>query len=261
MRKSLLRFRVLSIIKFCGLLPDYFLIPAKNRARVKNKNSKTKIQIMNKLTKVKTLVLFRHTTKDGPNETVGPQGFDLAASQGAAQSNYIKLADAEDGMDGDWQSRLSKLFYGWQFQNLQTALGFCKGLGFVPTLMPVVSGLGDDALFSEIITDEFRAAVAGGLSNFAAIRQVHGHQQSVAWAEQCRLALITIFEAMADGQTGVGFFYGIPIVLAAWACGATEDEEHIWDHLGLMEALVFIADRENIPSLAGKIYVAKNGAA
>ena len=216
-------------------------------------------------TKIKVLHLRRHSIKDGPGQTIGVKGLELARGQGALVNlGFVqpKFPPASEPAGDEMalievqptQRRYGRLFCGPQVQNAQTALAFCQGLGYVPTVMPVV-GLGDDAMLKIIATPEFKQAVAGGLSFYAAIRQVHRNEDSMPWAELCRMALIAMFGDMAEGDIGIGFFYGIPIELAAWACGAGEDTTESWTGLREMEGLVFVWDQQATegPAVFGKI--------
>lgn len=209
---------------------------------------------------MKTLYLYRHPPKDGLNGTIGPKGLELAYEQGKLVNlGFSNSVDIVDGKSGVFNRprRFGKFFQGWQIQNAQAALEFFRGLGYVPKSMPIVFELGDDALFKQIITERFNSAVARGLSLFRAVRETHGDNQAMAWGELGRMALMKMFDTMADGEYGIGFFYGIPIMLAAWACGAEKGNVSGWDDLGEMEMFIFTCDEEGIPVLTRKVGVDK----
>lgn len=214
---------------------------------------------------MKKLHLLRHSIKDGPNGIIGPRGLKLARNQG----QLVNLGHIEpvrtvgEGPESvRRERRYGRLFLGPQIENAQTALAFCGGLGYTPELMPMVYGLGDELQFGEIITREFVRAVAGGLSSFEAIRQVHGDQKALDWGNRDLMALIEMFSVLEDDEIGAGFFHGIPIELAAWACGAPEEDRAIWTGLKETEGLVFVCDSrsEEIPYTAGKICLKKSRA-
>lgn len=216
-------------------------------------------------TKIKMLHLRRHSIKDGPDQTIGPKGLELAIREGKRVDlgtvpvvgppvqEQDEMALLDSGQTA--KRRYDKLFHGPQVQNAQTALAFCQGLGYVPRVMPIVNGLGNDNLFAEIITEEFKAAVQSGLSNFAAVRQVHCDIKVAAWADRGRMAVTRMFDEMGDGEIGAGFFYGIPIELAAWACGAGDDTVKEWTGLREAEGLIFVWDpgATATPAVFGKI--------
>lgn len=195
---------------------------------------------------MKILHLRRHSIKDGPNNTIGPKGLELAVKQG----KLVKV-----GYD--------KLFHGPLVRTAQTALAFCQGLGYTPFIMPVVSGLGDEALFAKMVTEEFRAAVKKGLSNFAAVQLVHDSEKIAAWTNQARLALMQMFDSMKDCEIGIGFFHSPTIELTALACSASDvaDAAEDWTRLRDLEGLVFVHDQETAtPFLVGKISVQPDAA-
>lgn len=207
---------------------------------------------------MKTLLLLRHAPKD-KNGEIGREGYQVAFDQGETEKDaHAKLADAAtNGERAKVQRKFTKLFFGPQKQNLQTARPYLEGLGYTPEIMPTVDGLGNDALFAQINTPEFKAAVAGGLPLFEALIKVHGDGQAMAWGELCRMALMKIFDTMDDGENAIGFFYGIPIMLAAYACDTKTSDVIGYDNLGEMEGLIFTTDDEGVPVLADKVGVGK----
>jgi hypothetical protein len=216
------------------------------------------------MTKIKVLHLRRHSNKDGSIQTIGFKGLELARSQGELVNLGLAPMVGQPTQEEDEMAllessqptkrRYDKLFHGHQIQNAQTALAFCQGLGYTPRVMPIV-WLGDDSTLKIIATPEFNQAVADGLTFYAAIRQVHKNENFMAWAEYCRMAVIAMFDAMKNREIGVGFFYGIPIELAAWACGADEEDQVIWTGHREMEGLVFVWDQQatDKPAVFGKI--------
>lgn len=221
-------------------------IPVINSRHSNNGVATKKQPTNNQNTDMKTLHLRRHSIKDGANNTIGTKGLQLAFEEGI----IAHLAG----------SRYKKLFHGQLIRTAQTALAFCQGFGYVPAVMPVMDGLGDDALFAEIANAGFKAAVASGLSNFAATRQVHGDEQASIWAHRGCGAVETMFFSMNDNEVGVGFFHSPTIELVAWHYGAEHSEIDGWDQLKDMEGLVFACDDSRIILVAGKISVKTNAA-
>lgn len=179
---------------------------------------------------MKTLILLRHSLKDGPNDTIGPKGLKLAWEQGLNAKEI----------------RPEVIFHGPLVRTAQTALAFCEGLGYVPRITPVIYGLGDSTLFAEIATPEFRTA-AKSTSFFRATLQTHGVEKTKIWAELGLQAVKSMFEQMDDDENklAIGFFHSPTIELAAWACGVEQSGIDDWDKFSEMEGLTFKCDTSN----------------
>jgi len=236
------------------------LTPAIN-PRHGNNDNKTKSQT-EKL-KMKTLYLIAPSILDGPMKTIGPKGRALALRR-AKTLNLGRIepepgAVAPDDLVADigQEHRFSRLFYAPLVSCLQTAMMFCDGLGYLPQVMPTIFGLGDEEMLKEIFTEEFKTAVANDLSELSASLKVHSIEQSAIWANSSQVALISMFNAMADGEIAVGFFPAIALVLAAWSYGTNERTRGVWSKLGPMEGLISVShdDRDCLPYVAGKIEV------
>jgi hypothetical protein len=186
---------------------------------------------------MKTLFLFRHTLNLAG--LVTREGFALAEAVG--QSIDLRVPPTDVGPDVMWiQPRIARIFHGMLLRTAQTAIAFCKGLGYVPTLMPAVSGLGDDAMFKEMANDAFRAAQKT-MSNLQALQASHPAKRYVEWAKEARVAVDSMFEQMSDDEIAVGIFHSPTIELAA----STLQNDLVpnpdgWDSLKEMDALVFV---------------------
>ena len=173
---------------------------------------------------MKTLVLRKHSIQDGPNGSLGPKGLELARQQ----ANLI--SDRGIGFE--------MLFYAPFIGEMQTALIFCEGLNYIPSTMPIVSGVGDVGLLKKIMTDDFRSAVANGKPSFMAIMQIHGESNLQEWSEQAHESILAMFSQLEHGESGIGFFPCPLIKLGGWSCGVKASIPN-WDKLGPMEGLVF----------------------
>jgi hypothetical protein len=172
----------------------------------------------------KKLILFAPSTLDGPDQTIGPKGLELARLKGLLM--------------GDRVIAFNRLFYGPFLETTQTALAFCEGLNNMPTSNPVRVGLGDKTLFVEISTPEFKLAATNGMSNFNAVKEIHGEAKAMIWAEVSKSSVLSMFDQLKHNEVGVGFFLSPMIELAAWCCGANSVPKG-WDRLGDMEGLIF----------------------
>ena len=186
---------------------------------------------------MKTLYLLRHTLNLGG--LVTHEGFALAEAQG--QSLDLRVPPTDVGPDVTWiNPRIARLFHGLLLRTAQPALAFCKGLGYVPTFMPAVSGLGDDAMFKEMANEAFRAAQKT-MSNLQALQASHPAERYVEWAKGSRAAVDSMFEQMGDDEIAVGFFHSPTIELAA----STLQNDLVplpdgWNNLKELDGLVFV---------------------
>ncbi|HPM08001.1 MAG TPA: hypothetical protein PLL60_04375, partial [Bacilli bacterium] len=98
---------------------------------------------------------------------------------------------------------------------------------------PIV-GLGDDAMFAEMVTPEMKQAIKEGKSNFDALFAAHGSDSLNTFITAGQQAIDQMFAAMKDGEVGVGVFHDPTIPLMGWAHGLQEVRS-----LDSMQAIVF----------------------
>ncbi len=166
---------------------------------------------------MKRLYYFRHSSKDGANNTLGPKGLALARKVGDW------LYDAEEELEFD------RVFHGTLVRTAQTALAFTAGYGAVGDIMPVVPEIGNDALFSQMVDPSQFRTLASAMGNFKALFQCHDSEVISSWIAEASLAVVNMFSAMEDGETGVAFGHSPMIELAlAKVLGTTElPEEYL----------------------------------
>jgi hypothetical protein len=150
---------------------------------------------------MKTLHLRRHSTKDGSQNTIGEKGLKLASIEGERADTTV----------------YTRVFHGPLVRTAQTALAFINGLNYGLAPMPVVFGLGSDALFAEMANEAWKVAVKGGARNFEALLVAHPINQVKIWAMDAKAAVEQMFAAMEDDETAIGFFHSPTIELAVWA--------------------------------------------
>ena len=152
---------------------------------------------------MKTAIAFRHSLKDGPNDTCGPKGLELAAAQGAVFF--------------DSAFRVSKATHGVLVRTAQTLLAFLTaGPSRSVKILPPIAEFGSNELFAEMTGhSEFRerAKLAG---NFRALIQCHGHHKCMEWAEQCAHGVLKFFDQLEEGETGVFVTHSPTLELALW---------------------------------------------
>lgn len=182
---------------------------------------------------MKTLYYRRHSIKDGAVEdTIGAQGLALARSEGEAQ---------------EWQ--INRIFHGPLVRTAQTALAF--SVGYIPSLptlplpqvMPVVLEIGTEELFREMATEQFRAAVKAGQSNFQALFVAHPVEKIEKWADKALTGVNSIFDQMENGrgnEVAIAFGHSPVIELAAWDLGNFQDLPQDYQRLGDLEGLIFV---------------------
>lgn len=199
---------------------------------------------------MKTLHLRRHSMKDGANDTIGPKGLALAKAEGEKKTG-LGVHEVGDGPDAMYvNNAYARIFHGVLIRTLQTVYGFAQGLGYTPTLMPMVKGLGDQATFVEMVNDAFKSAVKDGKSNLAALGHAHSATRVSSWAKEAVDALESMFDQMTDDEVAIGFFHSPTIELAAANCvtfGTALPKG--WDDLKEMDGLVFVQNR--IPMVSG----------
>lgn len=155
---------------------------------------------------MKKLYYFRHSTKDGANNTIGPKGLALARKVGDW------LYDNEEDLEFD------RVFHGPLIRTAQTALAFTAGYGAVGDIMPIVPEIGNDALFAEMVKPSQFRTLASVMGNFTALIQCHERSLVETWAVDHALkAVQRMFSAMEKGETAVAFGHSPMIELAVSA--------------------------------------------
>jgi hypothetical protein len=183
------------------------------------------------------LDLRRHGLKS-PNNHISAEG--LAAA---------KLAGEKTDTVYD------KVFNGMLPRTAETAIAFMIGNSSDATVMPAVSGLGDDDLFSAMITPEFGPLTKEGKSNLEAVLAIHEDAKIKEWGNAALAAVKEMFDAMDDENDGVGFFHSPTLELAALALNNFEPLPEEYTRLVELEGLAFqMDDRSNI-SIVGKISI------
>ena len=192
---------------------------------------------------MKTLYYRRHSIKDGPNNTIGPEGLELAQSEGEHAGNI--------GEEYYW------MFHGPLIRTAQTALAFLSGLALgsrtltlIPIPMPIIEEIGTDELFAKIGTPECHAAVKSGMSNLMATLTTHpdvvGEFITTAMA-----GVKKMFSMIDDGPPSIAFGHSPMIELAAYGIDKSQYT------LGELEGLVFIQDDNGDIAVARKISTSK----
>lgn len=188
----------------------------------------------------KVLRLRRHSTKDGAvPDTIGPKGLALAKSEG----------------EKDRRLPIQYLFHGPLVRTAQTCGAYIMAQADDAQWMPVVPGLGDDALFAQMVTDDFRAEVKKGQTNFAAVLAAHGDLVVKTWAETCAMSVRTMLDLMDERAMAAGFFHSPTIEWAAWAINEFKDLLPELTQLGDMEGIEFEQDENGLITISSKIVV------
>lgn len=189
---------------------------------------------------MRTLDLRRHSTKDGDvKDTIGPQGLALAHSEGLKASTVY-----------------SKGFHGPLIRTCQTLYAFAEGLGYVPEPQPAMAELGDDDLFVQIATPEFREAVKGGATYFQALLATHGEPKAKEWAATAAEGICKMFDVMVEGEDAVAFGHSPLIELVIWRL-LGYDLPAAFQKLGDMEGVSLYKESGGGISVGAKIVVEK----
>lgn len=191
---------------------------------------------------MKKLHLRRHGKKDGPNDTIGPQGLEQTRREGV-----------EAVRNGNSYQRL---FYGPLVRTAQTALAFLEAFMRPPITMPVVQGLGDDALFKEIVNDTFKRAIAAGQTNLAATLMAHPSERCTIWQMHAGAAVEQMFDALGEGEMGLGFFHSPTIEMAASSFGFVVTDLKLAE----LEGLEFTQDANGVVRVTTVIRVTQEAA-
>lgn len=154
---------------------------------------------------MKKLYYFRHSTKDGANNTIGPKGLALARKVGDW------LYDVEEELEFD------RVFHGPLIRTAQTALAFIAGYGAVGDIMPIVPEIGDDELFKQMTAPSQFRTLASAMGNFRALCQCHDKSLVEVWADSSLEAVKKMFLAMEDRETAAAFGHSPMIELAICA--------------------------------------------
>jgi hypothetical protein len=154
----------------------------------------------------KTVLAFRHSLKDGPVNTLGPAGINLAFEQGG----YMNYA------------RIDKIFHSVVARSIQSALVFLTGWAKgkttpLPTAMPAILEFGNEELFKVMTAPpEFRA-LADQVGNFSAILILHHPALVRQWAATALLGLQKVFDQTEEDETAVVITHSPMLELAVWA--------------------------------------------
>lgn len=174
----------------------------------------------------KFLQYRRHSIKDGKTKnTIGPNGLHLA--------NRTGVAEARAG--------IKRLFHGPFVRTAQTALAFCGGLGYVPEVMPIIEGIGNDDLFAEIATATFIEAVKGGASHLEALHIAYSSEFIRGLGSQSLQCVRDMFAQMQEGEVSVAFGHSPFIELAAITADPQLDVASApWVDLKEMQGFLFV---------------------
>lgn len=196
---------------------------------------------------MKTLWMFRHSIKDGLDNSIGPKGIALAEEFG----NWL---------EDEWacgETNFTKVFCGPLPRTSQTALAFFAGLHDYAKPMPVIQKFGDDDLFKIMANDAFRSSVKSGKKNFEALLSAHPVAQVQAWSLDAFTGIKECFDQMEEDELAIGFGHSPIIELAAWCCKHWEPfSEDL--NLAEMEVLVFTKDDEGDIYVVNKIAMPAN---
>lgn len=152
---------------------------------------------------MKKLYYFRHSTKDGANNTIGPKGLALARKVG----DWL-YDNNEEGLEFDC------VFHGQLVRTAQTALAFTAGYGAVGDIMPIVPEIGDDELFKQMTAPSQFRTLASAMGNFKALLQCHEQTRCGEWTYLAFSAVEKMFDAMNESEAGVAFGHSPMIELA-----------------------------------------------
>lgn len=184
---------------------------------------------------MKTLHYRRHSLRDGVY--IGEKGLALAFDEGQ------KARKSGDAM-------FDRLFHGPLVLTAQTALKFCEGLDYVPTIMPIVEEIGTEQLMKQIGTDAFRAAKTDDKTWLQTTINVHGLLAARTWAQIAVGGVGLMFEDMSEGETAIAFGHSPVIDLVVWSTA--------WPHeisVVEMEGYVFTQSENGAVQIAKKIDV------
>ncbi|MFA6466536.1 MAG: histidine phosphatase family protein [Patescibacteria group bacterium] len=171
---------------------------------------------------VKKLNLHRHADKS-PDNHISVTGRRQAKDEG-------KRYDRTYGPDG-----VQHIFVSPLIRTTETAYAMISGrFAFDQTAVHnAVTGLGDDEMFRQMVTAEFKDAVSHGASNLDAL-SVHSDEFIADLIARGEMAIRAMFDAMLDGQLGVGLFHDPTIPMLARHFGLTDARS-----LNSMEAITF----------------------
>ncbi len=190
---------------------------------------------------MKTLYYFRHSTKDGVNNTIGPKGLKLAKDVG----EWLML----------WDSTIviHKAFHGLLVRTAQTALAFFCGFLDTPEVMPVVTEIGDDALFAEMVKPSQFRTLASAIGDFRALIQCHDSENIKALGALSMVGVVKMFDEIGYGETGVAFGHSPMIELALMSTLNTIDLPEEYLTFGDMEGVELHLDEHGTVTVIRKI--------
>lgn len=182
---------------------------------------------------VKTLNLHRHGDKTPANH-ISAVGRRQAKEMG-------KLYDRTFGIDS-----VQHMFFGPLIQTVETAYAMmsCRFAFDQTAVHNAVNGLGDDEMFRELVTADFKDAVAHGISNLGALSV---HCDGLIDDLICRgeMAIRAMFDCMLEGQLGVGVFHDPTIPLLARHFGLIDARS-----LSFMEGITFRCSESGVITAA-----------
>ena len=148
---------------------------------------------------MKKLYYLRHSRKDAENN-ISPEGIELAKARGQSLDE-IEFTHA---------------FVGPLARTQQTASAFFLTHPGHAELHNPIPGIGNDTLFKKIATDEFKAIVGPGKSNFEALMEAHYYEDIHDWMAIAYEAVCKMFDQIEEGQTAIAFGHSPMIELAAY---------------------------------------------
>ncbi|MCD4760374.1 hypothetical protein K8R42_00565 [bacterium] len=165
----------------------------------------------NTIASVRTLTLHRHSDK---TEHELDKGKRISAG-GAKLANGVasRLYPANQPIDIVFHGPLPRTLQTLTYMMFNNA-----AFDNVVQYPEPISGLGDDAMFATMFTDEVKVLIPEhGL--LGAILEYYDDETAKAFANQCLAGIKAQFDLMELGQTGVGVFHDPTIALAAWLLG------------------------------------------
>lgn len=193
-----------------------------------------------------SIYYFRHSIKDGENNTLGPKGLELAKRVGS----YMYREDDEFNPE--------VVFTGPLVRTVQTAYAFMQGLSEqcncpIPVLLEAIPEFGNDGLFVDMVKpSEFRT-LAAKMGNYRALLACHNGDVVGLWVDIATDAVKKMFTAMNEVQTAAAFGHSPMIELAlAGILGSKElPEEYLV--LKEMEGVLLEMDDAGNISVSRKI--------
>ena len=192
---------------------------------------------------MKRLFYFRHSTKDGFQNSIGEKGLALAEQVGAWMLNDVTAQEVD----------FNKVFHGPLIRTAQTALAFMSTFGGEFKTMPVVVEIGDDQLISDMVRPSQFRPLAGVMGYYAALLQCHGGESVDYWILRAVAAVINMFAAMDEDDDAVAFGHSPMIELALAGIMGTKKLPEEYLVFSDMEGVELQQDDAGNISIVGKI--------